>query len=271
MEALDASGNSLRCRASKKTCACGVATRLRGRCRLVLEQALLPFAKDFFIMSVHSNNSILMAVYSWTKGGRKIEYQVGHVRSDTTRFLERWHGLIPHPRCGVVRFQTQLFSSPGTPLLALSTPRSSLECPNAQPQSAQQQSAPGVLKPRVHNPRVSLECPTTEYLYPDRVGMFTKLPHQVLQLCCNKYQPATRLFLNHSALLFLTRACSFLKRILPYAPVAQHLHLRPDRDPCTPQMAQTPVLVRELENQMACPSVSPRKLQAVWRGFLCGW
>ena len=57
--------------------------------------------------------------------------------------------IIPHPQCGVVRFEPQLFSSPGTLLLARSSPRSSLECP-----------AP--VCPRVPSPRVSLECPTPE-------------------------------------------------------------------------------------------------------------
>ena len=59
--------------------------------------------------------------------------------------------LVPHPRCGVVRFSTQLFSSPGTLLLAGSTPHSSLECPTP--------IVPGVPN---SNPRFSLQCPTPE-------------------------------------------------------------------------------------------------------------
>ena len=58
--------------------------------------------------------------------------------------------LIPHLRC-----ETQLFSSPGTLLLARSTPRETRPC--WRPWNAQPQRLPGV-----PNPRDSLNCPTPE-------------------------------------------------------------------------------------------------------------
>ena len=108
--------------------------------------------------------------------------------------------VFPHPRCGVVRFLTQVFSSPGTLLLprnsfllARSTPRASLECPTPKcpgvPNSKTFWGArlPGVPNargptpervprvpiqnvpaaqpqslPGMPHPRVSLECPTPD-------------------------------------------------------------------------------------------------------------
>ena len=118
--------------------------------------------------------------------------------------------VVPHPRCGVVRFQTHLFSSPGSLLLTWNSsprpvyssliprvpnPKVSLECPTLQcPWSAQPERLPGVPNRRVSRSaqtlpgvpklecsrRVSRECPNADCprsaqpqsLYKERVGMF---------------------------------------------------------------------------------------------------
>ena len=129
--------------------------------------------------------------------------------------------FFPHFRCGVVRFSTQIFSSPGTFVLARSSPRSSLECEMKQrwddereksemqqrerkrkeeemvataretcvkaervPNPRVSRSAQPQRVPGVPNPRVLLECPNPECPWSAQPQNVPGVPNHRLSLEC---------------------------------------------------------------------------------------
>ena len=79
----------------------------------VPSETLLLSAKNFFIMSDHSSNSILMAVYSLKVASLRLNYRTMHMYMPLPT---PWHGIPPYPP----------FASPAAVVRALCSAAASL-------------------------------------------------------------------------------------------------------------------------------------------------